>query len=95
MFEKHDTPMIAGNQPELNDNKYPHLHGLWHVLDKGITLYAFGYLKKKPNCRIKIYLKDTGMVKNKAEGHLEIDFTEKLKEHCPDTEEVIENKVPT
>eukprot|EP00957_Ditylum_brightwellii_P210041 15364505-Ditylum_brightwellii.AAC.1 len=38
-------------------------------------------------------LQDLGMVKNGTEGHLEIDLSRKLKDHYPDTEEVIDDKV--
>eukprot|EP00957_Ditylum_brightwellii_P003459 262139-Ditylum_brightwellii.AAC.1 len=58
------------------------------------ALYVFGYLKKKPNCRIKIDSKDPGVVKNGAEGHLAVNLSEKLKEHYPDAKEVIDDKVP-
>eukprot|EP00957_Ditylum_brightwellii_P034590 2622942-Ditylum_brightwellii.AAC.1 len=80
---KHDTPMEAGNHPELNDTKvlgnkqhqlYQILIGMlnWIVMlgRKGHidrSLYAFDYLKKKPNSRIIINPKDPGV---KAEGKL-------------------------
>ena len=59
------------------------------------ALYVFGYLRKKPNRRIRINSKDPGLVKNGAEGHLEIDLSEKLKEHYLDAEEAIDDKVTT
>lgn len=125
---KHDTPMKAGDHPELDDStllsdedhtKYQMLIGMlnWIVtigrLDIAFAtsslsrfvasprrghmdraLYIFGYLKKRPNRRIRIDSRDPIIVKNGAESQSEIDYKDKFKDQYPDAEESLDEKVP-
>eukprot|EP00957_Ditylum_brightwellii_P092005 7004699-Ditylum_brightwellii.AAC.1 len=81
--------MVAGDYPELNDTKvlddtdHQQYQMPIRMLNWIVTLG-----------RIKIDSKDHGVVKNGAEGHLEVDLSKKLKEHYPDAEEVIDDRVP-
>eukprot|EP00957_Ditylum_brightwellii_P146653 11163539-Ditylum_brightwellii.AAC.1 len=59
------------------------------------ALYVFGYLKKKPKRQIRIDSHDPIVVKNSAEGNLDVDLLEKLREQYLDAEELLDNKVPT
>lgn len=58
------------------------------------ALYVFGYLKKFPNRRIRIDSRDPIVVANGAEGHLEIDLSEKFQEQYPDAKEQKDDKLP-
>eukprot|EP00957_Ditylum_brightwellii_P140036 10670229-Ditylum_brightwellii.AAC.1 len=58
------------------------------------ALYVFGYLKKRPNQRIRIDSHDLIVVKNGAEGLLDIDMVGKLKDKYPDVHESVDEKVP-
>eukprot|EP00957_Ditylum_brightwellii_P157654 11999479-Ditylum_brightwellii.AAC.1 len=72
--------MVAGNHPELDDTN------MLDVTDNQryqMFIRMLNWIKRT----------HSGIVKNGAEGHLEIDLSEKLKEHCPDTAEEIDNKV--
>ena len=127
-LSKHDTPMAAGDHPELDDSqilndedhtKYQMLIGMlnWIVtigrldiafatsslsrfvacprkghLDR--ALYVFGYLKKRPNRRIRIDSRDPIIVENGAETQLDIDYQQKFHDQYPDAEESLDDKVP-
>ena len=58
------------------------------------ALYIFGYLKKRPNRRIRIDSRDPIIVKNGAKSQLEIDYKDKFKDQYPDAEESLDEKVP-
>eukprot|EP00957_Ditylum_brightwellii_P107607 8209964-Ditylum_brightwellii.AAC.1 len=97
---KHDTPMVAGDHPELNDAKvlddwdhqqYQMIIGMLNwITTLGRLDIAYA---RKLNQRITIDSKDPGVVKNGADGHLEVDLSKKLKEHYPGAKEVIDDKV--
>eukprot|EP00957_Ditylum_brightwellii_P201518 15326035-Ditylum_brightwellii.AAC.2 len=88
--------MVAGDHLEMDDSvvlgdedhqNYQMLIGMlnWIVTlgqigHKNRALYAIGYLKKKPNQRIKIDSCDPIIMKNGAEGQLETDLLAKMKE---------------
>lgn len=58
------------------------------------ALHVFGYLKKRPNKRIKVDSSDPIIMKNGAEHILDKDLAEGLKEHYPDSEEILDPKLP-
>eukprot|EP00957_Ditylum_brightwellii_P081267 6181797-Ditylum_brightwellii.AAC.2 len=79
VLSKHDTPMFPSDHPEMDDS--PTLNDVDHqkyqmLIDR--VLYVFGYLKKRPNQRIRIDLCDPVVVKNGAEVLLDIDIAELL-----------------
>eukprot|EP00957_Ditylum_brightwellii_P124981 9527580-Ditylum_brightwellii.AAC.1 len=58
------------------------------------ALFTFGYLKKKQNRRIMIDHRDPAVVKNGAEGQLEVDLLAKMREHYLEAEESIDDQLP-
>eukprot|EP00957_Ditylum_brightwellii_P070971 5393211-Ditylum_brightwellii.AAC.1 len=58
------------------------------------AIYVFGYLKKKPNRRIKMDSRDPIIVKNGAEGQLDVDLSAQLRDQYPEAEEEVDKNVP-
>ena len=58
------------------------------------ALYVFGYLKKHFNRRIIVDSRDPIIVQNGAEGHLDVDLSEKLHEQYPEAKELLDEKLP-
>eukprot|EP00957_Ditylum_brightwellii_P072982 5545770-Ditylum_brightwellii.AAC.1 len=65
-----------------------------HQGHKDRALYVFGYLKKMPNQRIRIDLRDPIVVKNGVERLLDTDVTGKLKDQYPEARKSADKKVP-
>eukprot|EP00957_Ditylum_brightwellii_P022526 1699701-Ditylum_brightwellii.AAC.1 len=93
--------MVPGNHPEMDnsevlngsdDQKYQMLLDMKGQNIRAI--YTFSYLEKKPNRRIRIDHRDPAVVKNGAEGQVEVDLSSKMREHFPEAEESINDQLP-
>eukprot|EP00957_Ditylum_brightwellii_P058483 4435070-Ditylum_brightwellii.AAC.1 len=100
---KRDTPMVPGNHPEIDNSEVLNAYAVSLFAcfaacsRKGHNiraLYSLGYLKKKPNRRIRVNHRDPGVVKNGAESQLEVDLLAKMREHYPEAEENIDDQLP-
>jgi len=59
------------------------------------ALYVFGYLKKRPNRRYIVDSRDPKIVENGAEGLVDKDLSIALRDHYPDSEELLDPATPT
>eukprot|EP00957_Ditylum_brightwellii_P127385 9713670-Ditylum_brightwellii.AAC.1 len=93
--------MVDGSHPELDTTKV--LDGKEHQQYQMLIgmlnwIVTFGRLDIayaiKSLAQVRFDLKDPDVIKNRAEGHLEIDLSKKLKEHYLDAQEVINDSVP-
>eukprot|EP00557_Chaetoceros_sp_GSL56_P014026 CAMPEP_0176478512 /NCGR_PEP_ID=MMETSP0200_2-20121128/1227_1 /TAXON_ID=947934 /ORGANISM="Chaetoceros sp., Strain GSL56" /LENGTH=1865 /DNA_ID=CAMNT_0017874457 /DNA_START=317 /DNA_END=5915 /DNA_ORIENTATION=+ len=58
------------------------------------ALYVFGYLKKRPNRRYIVDSRDPKIVENGAEGLVDKDLSAALRDHYPDSEELLDPATP-